>query len=66
MRTTSHLSDKISEDLKRHGMKFVGTTVIYAYLQAVGVIYSHEDGCFLAQKPSDINLTEGKTMILDH
>ncbi len=29
-------------------MKFVGTTVIYAYLQAVGVIYSHEEGCFLA------------------
>ena len=27
-------------------MKFVGTTVVYAYLQAVGVIWSHEDGCF--------------------
>ena len=29
-------------------MKFVGTTVIYAYLQAVGVLSSHEQGCFLA------------------
>ena len=31
-------------------MKFVGTTVIYAYLQAVGVIYSHDEGCFLERK----------------
>ncbi len=46
----SPLSDAISKDLKKRGMKFVGTTVIYAYLQAVGVIYSHEDGCFLEKK----------------
>ncbi len=45
-RTSSSLSDCISEDLKKWGMKFVGTTVVYSYLQAVGVIYSHEDGCF--------------------
>ena len=43
----SALSDRISEDLKKRGMKFVGTTIIYAYLQAIGVIDSHEDGCFL-------------------
>ncbi len=43
----SQLSDKVSKDLKKRGMKFVGTTIIYAYLQAVGVIYSHEEGCFL-------------------
>ena len=49
-RTSSELSDGISKDLKKRGMKFVGTTVIYAYLQAVGVIYSHEDGCFLANQ----------------
>ncbi len=47
-RTSSELSDDISKDLKKRGMKFVGTTVIYAYLQAVGVIYSHEQECFLA------------------
>lgn len=47
-KTTSSLSDKISDDLKRRGMKFVGTTIIYSYLQAVGVIYSHEDNCFLS------------------
>ncbi len=49
-RTSSPLSDRISKDLKKRGMKFVGTTVIYAYLQAVGVINSHEDGCFLARE----------------
>ena len=49
-RTSSELSDSISKDLKKRGMKFVGTTVIYAYLQAVGVIYSHDDGCFLANQ----------------
>ena len=46
-KTFSVLSDEISKDLKKRGMKFVGTTIIYAYLQAVGVIYSHEEGCFL-------------------
>ena len=49
-RTASPLSDEISKDLKKRGMKFVGTTTIYAYLQAVGIINSHMDGCFLAQE----------------
>ncbi len=47
-RTRSELSDVISKDLKKRGMKFTGSTVIYSYLQAVGVIYSHLPGCFLA------------------
>ena len=46
-KTSSELSDEISKDLKKRGMKFVGTTIIYSYLQAIGVIYSHEEGCFL-------------------
>lgn len=46
-KTTSPLSDAISHDLKQRGMKFVGSTVIYALLQAIGVINSHEEGCFL-------------------
>ena len=46
----SELSDQISKDLKKRGMKFVGTTIIYAYLQAVGVIYSHDEECFLAHR----------------
>ena len=43
--SSSALSDAISADLKRRGMKFVGTTIIYAYLQAVGVIDAHEESC---------------------
>ena len=46
-KTTSELSDAISKDLRKRGMSFVGSTVIYAYLQAVGVIRGHEEGCFL-------------------
>lgn len=49
-KVSSPLSDAISKDLRRRGMKFVGTTIIYSYLQAVGIIYSHEDGCFLCRK----------------
>ena len=45
--THSPLSDALSKDLKKRGMKFVGTTVVYSFLQAVGVIWSHEKGCFL-------------------
>lgn len=45
--TTSNLSDQISKDLKKRGMKFVGSTTIYAYLQAVGIINSHDIDCFL-------------------
>lgn len=45
LRSVSPLSDKISKDLKSRGMKFVGSTVIYAYLQAIGILSAHEDGC---------------------
>ncbi len=47
---TSPLSDAISADLRRRGMAFVGSTVVYAYLQAVGIVDSHEDGCFMAKR----------------
>ena len=40
------LSDAISKDLKKRGMSFVGTTIIYAYLQAVGVVDDHFHGCW--------------------
>lgn len=49
-KTNSALSDAVSADLKSHGMNFVGTTVVYSYLQAIGVIYSHEDNCYLCKK----------------
>lgn len=44
--TTSELSDKISKSLKNMGMKFVGSTIIYSYLQAIGIIDDHEKGCY--------------------
>lgn len=40
------LSDKISKDLKKRGMKYVGTVIIYSYLQAIGVVDDHEKSCF--------------------
>ena len=49
-KTTSPLSDAISKDLIKRKMKFVGTTIIYSYLQAIGVINSHEDDCYLYKK----------------
>ncbi len=46
MRAHTELSDRVSKDLKRRGMSFVGTTIIYAFLQAVGVVNDHELSCF--------------------
>lgn len=45
--TANSLSDAISKDLQKRGMKFVGSTIIYSYLQAVGIIVSHEKDCYL-------------------
>ncbi len=44
------LSDQISKDLKKRGFRFVGTTIIYAFMQAVGVVNDHGRQCFLAPK----------------
>jgi len=46
-KTRSGISDALSKDLVRRGMKFVGTTIVYSYLQAVGIVNSHEKDCFL-------------------
>ncbi|MDT0633622.1 DNA-3-methyladenine glycosylase I [Spectribacter hydrogenoxidans] len=43
---TTPLSDALSTDLKRRGFKFVGSTICYAYLQAVGVVMDHVTDCF--------------------
>ncbi len=40
------LSDKVSKDLKKRGMKYVGTVIIYSYLQSIGIVNDHETGCF--------------------
>ena len=49
-KTTSILSDTISKDLIKRGMKFVGSTIIYSYLQAIGIINSHDEECYLAKE----------------
>jgi DNA-3-methyladenine glycosylase I len=41
------LSDAISRDLRARGFRFVGTTIVYAFLQAVGVVNDHARDCFL-------------------
>lgn len=46
VRASSELSDRISADLKCRGMKFVGTVIIYSFLQAVGVVNDHERSCW--------------------
>ena len=43
--TSNELSDRISNDLVSRGMKFVGTTIVYSYLQAIGIINDHEKNC---------------------
>lgn len=50
IRTTSPLSDEISKDLQKRGMKFVGSTIIYSYLQAIGIIDGHAKECDCCRK----------------
>lgn len=45
--TTSPISDALSADLRKRGMKFVGSTTIHAFLQSIGVFNSHHPDCFL-------------------
>ena len=47
------LSDKISKDLKKRGFKFVGTTIVYAYMQAVGIVNDHTVDCFRYKEVGD-------------
>lgn len=49
-KTTNEISDALSADLKKRGMKFVGSTIIYSYLQAIGIINSHDVDCYLYRK----------------
>lgn len=47
---TTPMSDLLSKDLKKRGMNFVGSTIIYAYMQAVGVVNDHELHCFRCEE----------------
>ncbi len=48
--TKTELSDKISKDLKKRGMNFVGSTITYAFMQAIGMVNDHEVSCFRYKK----------------
>lgn len=49
---TSPISDRISKDLKKLGFKFVGSTIIYSFMQAVGMVVDHLCGCFVYNEMS--------------
>jgi len=46
----TEISDKMSKDLKKRGFKFVGSTICYAFMQAVGMVNDHTTDCFLTKK----------------
>lgn len=50
---TTPLSDRISKDLSKRGFKFVGSTIIYAYMQATGMVNDHAAACFLHPHAAD-------------
>jgi DNA-3-methyladenine glycosylase I len=52
----TELSDQISKDLKKRGFNFVGSTIIYAHLQATGVVNDHEISCFRYKELTEIIL----------
>ena len=50
---TTELSDKLSKDLKKRDFKFVGSTTIYAFMQAIGMVNDHQSNCFRATELID-------------
>ncbi len=44
--TKTELSDKISKDMKKRGIKFMGSVTVYSYLQAIGIVNNHETWCY--------------------
>ncbi|WP_371372207.1 DNA-3-methyladenine glycosylase I [Thalassotalea aquiviva] len=52
--SSSPISDKISKDLKKRGFKFIGSTIIYAYMQACGMVNDHSIDCFRNNEVSQI------------
>jgi DNA-3-methyladenine glycosylase I len=52
--TETDLSRAISKDLKKRGFKFVGPTIVYAWMQAVGIVNDHTNGCFRRKPIMDL------------
>ncbi len=51
---TTEISDRLSKDLKKRGFKFVGSTVIYAHMQATGMVNDHQKDCFRYAEIKDL------------
>ena len=51
---SSPLSEKISKEMKRRGLKFVGPTIVYAWMQAVGIVNDHSARCYRRNQVSDL------------
>jgi len=51
--SSSPLSERISKEMKRRGFKFVGPTIVYAWMQAVGIVNDHSIGCFRRAQVSE-------------
>lgn len=51
---STKLSDLIAKDLKKRGFKFLGTTTVYAYMQAIGIVNDHVTSCFCYEKISKL------------
>ena len=54
---TSSESEALSKDLKKRGFKFVGSTIIYAHMQAIGMVNDHLTSCFRYYELTNINIT---------
>ena len=54
MVASSPLSEQISKEMKRRGFKFVGPTIVYAWMQAVGIVNDHSIRCFRRAQVSDL------------
>lgn len=44
--TSTHISESLSKDLKKRGMSFIGPTIMYAYMQSIGMVNDHTVGCY--------------------
>jgi len=56
--TSSPLSERISKEMKRRGFKFVGPTIVYAWMQAVGIVNDHSTSCFRRAQVTDLASTK--------
>lgn len=58
---TTSISDNLSKDLKKRGFKFIGSTICYAFMQAVGMVNDHTVNCFRYQEINHEKITHSKT-----